>query len=337
MQAGREITCASQPVMKIAFLHPENEFTAELLRQLETRLPQHEFLSWTNSEPAPSHDLDLLIALGPVGPEQLTNQPKLGFVQTASTGYEAIDVDAASELGVWVSYAPSDVTGNATSVAEFAVLLILAASRRLGAYLQGNREPSIHPPMVLPALSGKTVCIVGLGDIGERIIERLRPFEMRIVATDEHPEHTPGDVTALPADQLPQAAQADYVVICVRASKENENLINEAILRAMKKGAILINIARGTLVDESALLAAVKDHHIAAAGLDVVREEPLTPSNPLLNLPQLIVTPHIAGFTDIMLDGTARYLAEVIGEVGAGKKPRSVLNSPSNPRLALRE
>ena len=322
--------------MKIAFLHRENEFTAALLRELQAKLPQYELLSWTPGEPAPAQDLEVLIALAPVGPEHFAGQPKLAFVQTASTGYESVDIDAASDLGIWVSYAPSDVTGNATSVAEFAVLLLLAASRRLPQFLASTHDSSIHPPLILPALSDKTVCVIGLGDIGERIIDRLRPFGMRLVATDQHPENAPHDVVAHPADHLHKAvANADYVVICVRASKENENLINRSTLHAMKRGAILVNIARGTLIDEDALIDAVEEGRIAAAGLDVVRDEPLQPSNPLLAHPEIIVTPHIAGFTDIMLHGTADYLTTVLDDLAAGRKPKSVLNSPARPRLAL--
>lgn len=180
------------------------------------------------------------------------------------------------------------------------------------------------------------MCIVGLGSIGQLLADRLRPFGVRLVATDEHPEHAAADVTAFPADQLKIAvAQADYVVICVRASKENENLINASVLRAMKRGAILVNIARGMLVDEDALLAAVKDGQISAAGLDVLQKEPPDPKNPLLGLPQVLVTPHIAGSTDLMLEGTVNYISEVVGEFAAGKKPKSVLNNPQKPRRVL--
>ncbi len=322
--------------MKIAFLHQENQFTHELFNQLKSKLARHELLSWSSNQSAPATDIELLIALGHVGREQLSSLDRLAFIQTASTGYESVDIDAASDLGIWVSYAPSDVTGNATSVAEFAVLLLLAASRRLGAFLQSEKDPSIDPPLIHPALSGKTVCIVGLGDIGDRIVERLRPFEMRIVATDQHPANAPEGVTAYPAEQLKAAvADADYVVICVRASKENENLIDASVLAAMKRGAILVNIARGLLIDETALLASVKTRQISAAGLDVIRDEPLKPSNPLLGFPEILVTPHIAGFTDIMLHGTAEYISQVVEEVAGGKKPKSVLNSPGKPRRDL--
>jgi phosphoglycerate dehydrogenase-like enzyme len=324
--------------MKIAFLHSENEFNVEMLRELRSRITQHELLSWVTGESAPAHDLDILLSVGPVGREQLEDQPKLALIQTASTGYENVDIDAATELGIWVSYAPSNLTGNATSVAEFAVLLMLGASRHLGHALQSLHDNAVKPSRLNPALSGKTVCIVGLGSIGQLLIDRLRPFGVRIVATDEHPEHAPADVTAFSPDQLETAvAQADYVVVCVRASKENDNLINSSALRAMKHGAILVNIAGGTLVDEQALLVAVKEGQISAAGLDVLQSDPPDPKNPLLDLPQVLVTPHIAGSTDLMLNGTVNYINQVVEEFTAGKKPKSVLNTPQKPRRALLE
>jgi phosphoglycerate dehydrogenase-like enzyme len=159
-----------------------------------------------------------------------------------------------------------------------------------------------------------------------------------MVATDEHPENAPADVTAYPADQLDTAvAYADFVVICVRASKENENLINVAQLAAMKRGAILVNIARGMLIDEAALVDAVTNGQISAAGLDVLKNEPPDGKDPLLQLPQVLVTPHIAGLTDLMLAGTVNYISLAIEEFAMGKKPKSILNSPEKPRRLLRD
>jgi phosphoglycerate dehydrogenase-like enzyme len=113
--------------------------------------------------------------------------------------------------------------------------------------------------------------------------------------------------------------------------------MSASVLRSMKRGAILINVARGSLVDEEALLAALKDGHISAIGLDVVQHEPLDQSNPLLRVPQALVTPHIVAYTDLMLLGTVNYICHVISYFEAGRKPASVLNSPARPRLALRE
>jgi phosphoglycerate dehydrogenase-like enzyme len=324
--------------MKIAFLHTENFFTSELLQRSRITLAPHEVVEWIGGKDAPAFDFDVLLAMGNVGRELLLDQPKLKLIQTASDGYEEVDIDAASELGIWVSYAPADLTGNATSVAEFAVLLLLAAARHLGEALTSIQGGPVRPPTVNLSMSGKTVCIVGLGIIGQHLVERLRPFGVKMVATDEHPENAPADVTAYPADQLNTAvAHADFVVICVRASKDNENLINAAQLAAMKHGAILVNIARGMLIDEAALVDAVTHGQISAAGLDVLKNEPPDRENPLLQLPQVLVTPHIAGLTDLMLDGTVNYISHVIEAFASGKKPKSILNSPAKPRRLLRD
>jgi phosphoglycerate dehydrogenase-like enzyme len=324
--------------MKIAFLHTRNFFTSEILRHFRTALTQHEVVEWLDGKDAPAFDFDVLLAMSNVGRELLLLQPNLTLVQTASDGYENVDIDAASELGIWVSYAPADLTGNATSVAEFAVLLLLGAARHLGEALTSLQGGPVRPPTLNLSLSGKTVCIIGLGTIGRQLVDRLRPFGVKMVATDEHPENAPPDVTAYPADQLKTAvAHADFVVICVRASKENENLINADALAAMKRGAILVNIARGMLIDEAALVDAVTSGQISAAGLDVLKNEPLDLKDPLLQLPQVLVTPHIAGLTDLMLDGTGTYISHVIEEIVAGNKPKSILNSPEKPRLLLRD
>ncbi len=328
--------------MKIGFLHPENEFTEAMLRMLRKQLPEHEVVSWVAKREAPAGDFEVLISLGSVTGAMLAGQPKLGFVQTASTGYESVDVEAATEAGIWVSFAPSDVTGNAASVAEFAVMLLLGAARRLGAYLKAYAGPegagSEGLPLILPALHGKTVCIVGLGAVGGEIAQRLRPFGVRLLATDEHPGRAPEGVRGYPAEQLAEVLpEADFVLLCVRASRENENLFDAAMLGRMKRGAVLVNVARGSLIDEGALAAALESGQIAAAGLDVVREEPLQTGNPLLRFSQVLATPHLAGFTDVMLRGTTEFLVEVVREAAAGRKPRSVLNAPGKPRMALKE
>jgi phosphoglycerate dehydrogenase-like enzyme len=161
---------------------------------------------------------------------------------------------------------------------------------------------------------------------------------MKMIATDEHPENAPADVHAYPADELNTAvAHADFVVICVRASKENENLIDAAALAAMKRGSILVNIARGMLIDEAALVSAITKGQLSAAGLDVLKNEPPDCKDALLQLPQVLVTPHIAGLTDLMLNGTVNYICHVIEEFAAGKTPKSILNSPAKPRRLLRD
>ncbi len=325
--------------MKIAFTHTDNSFTAELLKQLRDKLPQHQILPWLKDENAPAFDLDVVLVMGAINREQMESQPKLTLIQTASAGYEGVDIEAASELGIWVSFCPSDITGNAVSVAEFAVLLMIGASRRLNQALRSMQDPSVEAPRLTPALSGKTVCIVGLGSIGHLLLDRLRPFGMRLLATANHPETAPKeDVQVFPSDQMTAAlAQSDYVVLCVPASPENEDMMDAKTLSAMKHGDILINIARAMLIDEKALYVAVKNGQIAAAGLDVSSTESTDEKNPLLEFPQALLTPHIAGATDLMLHGTVEYLCEVITNFEEGKRSSSFLNSPEKPRRALQE
>jgi phosphoglycerate dehydrogenase-like enzyme len=322
--------------MNIAFLHRDGYAADELFEQLKERLATHDLTSWEAEREAPSRDLDMILVQGALGRERMTQQSKLALVQTTSAGYEGIDIAAATELGIWVSSAPSGETGNAVSVAEFAVLLMLGTARHLTEELAIVHDGSTELRTTNVALSGKVVCIVGLGGIGRMLVDRLRAFGMRILATDEHPGHAPAGVMCYRADRLHDAiATADFVVLCAPATKENLNLIDARALDAMKAGAVLVNVARGMLVDEAALANSLERGHIRAAGLDVLKTEPADPANPLLAFPQVLVTPHIAGNTDIMLRGTVRYIGTVVDDVAAGRKPASLLNAPGKPRREL--
>jgi phosphoglycerate dehydrogenase-like enzyme len=322
--------------VKIAFRHSGSLLLNDLSRALGKRLAKHTFLDWAVGDAAPADDIELLLVMGQLTRDDLERQQRLFFVQTTSAGYEGIDIDAATELGIWVSFAPSGETGNAISVAEWAILLMIGASRRLKAVLASLGDPSAEPERISVALSGKTACIVGLGAIGRNLVERLLPFGMTLVATDEHPETAPDHVRAYPTTQLRAAVtHADYVVVCAPASKENEHLIDASVLAAMKRGAILVNVSRGSLVDETALIAALDRGQIAAVGLDVVTHEPIEKSEPLLRFPQALVTPHVAGGTDLMIAGTIAHIEAVVKGLDAGKKPQSTLNTPPHPRRAL--
>jgi phosphoglycerate dehydrogenase-like enzyme len=155
---------------------------------------------------------------------------------------------------------------------------------------------------------------------------------------DNHPEHTPNGVKGYGHDELKLAeAAADYLVLAIPGTKDNENLIDGTVLAAMKKNAVLVNVGRGTLVDESALLAAVKSGHLFRAGLDVVKNEPVSAGNPLLMQPRIFLTPHIAGITDLMLASTVSYLGDVLTEFRRGIGSEGIVNKAVNPRVPLRE
>jgi phosphoglycerate dehydrogenase-like enzyme len=303
--------------MKIGVLGKQNAFALEILRRLQCEHPQDEFSAWEPGDKAPSAELEVIVAFGKVDSKEIEAQAKLGLIQMASAGYEGVDIGAATKAGVWVGSAPTTKTGNGESVAELAVLLMLAVSRRLNeelAVTQGHAQVSAKLE-VNRALFGKTACIVGLGGIGDLLIERLRGFGMILTGVDNHPEHAPNEVKGYGRDELKlSAADADYLILAIPGTKDNENMIDGTVLAAMKEDGVLVNVGRGTLVDEVALLAAVKSGHLYGAGLDVVKDEPVSEGNPLLMEPRIFVTPHIGGSTDLMLDGTVSYLACIIRE-----------------------
>jgi phosphoglycerate dehydrogenase-like enzyme len=326
--------------MEIGFLGKQNSFALEMLRRLKSTHSRDEFVTWQPGERAPSTKVEVIIAFGKVDSNEIEAQTKLGLLQMASAGYEGVDIDAATKAGVWVGSAPTTKTGNGESVAEIAVLLMLASSRRLNeelAITHGSAQRRPETWEANKALFGKTACIVGLGGIGDLLIERLRGFGMILTGVDDHPEHAPNGVRAYGRDELKvAAAEADYLILAIPGTKENENMIDATVLAGMKKNAVLVNVGRGTLVDESALLAAVKSDHLFGAGLDVVKDEPVSEGNPLLMEPRIFVTPHIAGSTDLMLDGTVKYLGEVLVGYRDGLRSEGIVNEPREPRVPLR-
>jgi phosphoglycerate dehydrogenase-like enzyme len=326
--------------LKIGFLGKQNSFALEMLRRLKSTHSRDEFVTWQPGEKAPSTKVEVIIAFGKVDSNEIEAQTKLGLLQMASAGYEGVDVDAATKAGVWVGSAPTTKTGNGESVAEIAVLLMLASSRRLNeelAFTHGSAQRRPETWEANKALFGKTACIVGLGGIGDLLIERLKGFGMILTGVDDHPEHAPNGVRAYGHDELKvAAAEADYLVLAIPGTKENENMIDATVLAGMKKNAVLVNVGRGTLVDEPALLAAVKSDHLFGAGLDVVKDEPVSEGNPLLMEPRIFVTPHIAGSTDLMLEGTVKYLGEVLVGYRDGLRSEGIVNEPREPRVPLR-
>jgi phosphoglycerate dehydrogenase-like enzyme len=326
--------------VKIGYLGQWNSFAMELMKQLTLQNSEDEFFSWRPGEAAPSTELDVMIAFGKVNSKDIRAQRKLGLLQMASAGYDGVDLDAATEAGIWVASAPTTKTGNGESVAELAVLLMLAASRRLNeelAVTHGIAQSLPEEQIVNRALFGKTACIVGLGGIGELLIERLRGFGMTLTGVDMHPEHAPSGVKAYARSELKiAAAGAEYLILAIPATKENENMIDETVLGAMKKNAVLVNVGRGILVDEAALLAAVSSGHLYGAGLDVVKDEPVSKGNVLLTEPRIFVTPHIAGATDLVLVGTANFLSEVLARFRDGLQSDGIVNEPAKPRVLLR-
>ena len=250
--------------------------------------------------------------------EFIQRAPRLAFIQSISAGTDQYARDALKSAGIRLASAQGV---NAEAVAQHAMALILALTRQLH-LAHDNQVRRYWRGMVSDLsqredeLGGKTLLIVGLGRIGSRLATLARCFGMRVVATKRDASTAADAADAVFAqdrliDVLPQA---DIVALTCPLTPQTERLIGAQALAAMKPSAILVNVARGRVVDEPALVAALADRRIAAAGIDCTVEEPLPAASPLWGLDNALITPHTAGETrryednviDVLLDNVER-------------------------------
>jgi len=220
--------------------------------------------------------------------------PRLRVISSCSVGVDHIDLAAASARGIPVGHTPGVLV---ETTADLAFGLLLAAARRIpeaDRYLREGRWSFAHrwdPDALLGRdLHGATLGIVGLGAIGRAIARRAAGFGMRVLGWSRTPRSLPG-VEACALDRL--LAESDFVSVHVALTPETRGLIGQRALAGMRTGAILVNAARGGIVDEAALAAALASGKLAGAALDVFAQEPLDPASPLLAAPNLVLTPHI--------------------------------------------
>ncbi len=241
--------------------------------------------------------------------------PKLKILARHGVGYDIIDVPALTERRIPLTITPE---ANAVSVAEHALMMMLACMRKLTSYDANLRHFTwgAQPGQPSFELAGKTVLVVGFGRIGTRVARLCAAFNMRVLVRDPFlPKGTIRGAGYEPVDDLPAAlAEADIVTLHCPSNADTRRMADAAFLNGMRRGAVLVNTARGTLVDEAALEAALRSGQIGAAGLDVFEEEPVTTPLPLLGAPNLICTPHVAASTQeglrrMALDSAAAVLA----------------------------
>ena len=244
----------------------------------------------------------------PVQKDLLDRAPRLRVVSNMAVGVDNVDVAECTRRGIPVGNTPGVLTD---ATADLTMALLLAAARRLpesARDARAGRWKTWSPAGWLGAdLRGATLGIVGMGKIGRAVAERARGFGMKIVYTDPAPSaDAPGEF--LPLDELLRVS--DFVSLHCPLTAETRGLMNESAFRKMKPTAILVNAARGPVVDTAALTRALADGQIAAAALDVTDPEPLPPEHPLYALPNCLIVPHIGSATH----GTRRRMAEMACE-----------------------
>jgi len=221
--------------------------------------------------------------------------PNLRVISQMAVGYDNIDVRAATARGIPVGHTPGVLT---ETTADFAFALLMAAARRVSEgerFVRDGRWRTWGPMLLMGQdIHGATLGIVGMGRIGQAVARRASGFAMRVIYADHGPVALPPDLYAerLPLDDV--LAQADFVSLHTPLTPETTHLIDARALALMKPTAILINTARGPVVDQGALAAALADGVIAGAALDVTDPEPIAPDDPLLALDTCLIVPHIA-------------------------------------------
>jgi D-3-phosphoglycerate dehydrogenase len=285
------------------------------------------------------HDADVVWLFG--GSRVLTAGnlgllPRCGAILRTGSGTDNVPVEAATRAGILVANTPEAA---ADAVSDHAVALLLAVLRQVAAQDRAVRGGVWDRYRAWPRgpLRGRTLGLVGFGRIAQLVARKLGGFEMTALAYDPlvDPEVLARHgARAAPLDSV--LSRSDVVSLHCPLTEDTHHLIDERALRRMKPSAVLINTARGPVIDEAALTRALAEGWIAGAGLDVLEQEPPDPANPLLRLDNVVVTPHIAGYSDEYLEASWRLSVEAVLALAEGRRPRSVVNRPDRPRWQLR-
>jgi phosphoglycerate dehydrogenase-like enzyme len=267
-------------------------------------------------------EADVLVISGMWQNNLLDRANKLRFIQSIGAGTDQFPRDELAKRGIRLTSARGV---NARAVAEHAMALILALSRRLPE-ARDNQARRMWRGMIgdlaerEDELGGKTLLVVGLGDIGGRLARLAKAFEMHVVGLRRDPAAGRGAADSVHRmDELKSLLPAaDFVALTCPLTKETEHLIDAEAFGRMKPSTYLLNIARGRVVDEAALIGALAAQQIAGAGIDVTAEEPLAPSSPLWGMPQVLITPHTAGETRRYEDNVIEILRDNLERLWRG-------------------
>jgi D-3-phosphoglycerate dehydrogenase len=298
------------------------------LAQLPARVTLLPFIATEEEVIARARDAAaLVVTSSPISRKVMSALEDLKVVVRTGVGYDVIDIPAATELGVVAVNIP-DIW--VREVANHAMALLLAWNRKiitLDRNVHAGSWGAGIPGAWTGSLYGETVGIVGLGNIGSAFAGRLAAFEASVIAHDPYVDDTRFKALGVERVSLETLAErADYVSVHTLLNAETRHLINEAFLRRMKPTAMLINTARGPVVDERALAQALTEKRLAGAALDVWEQEPVASDNPLLRMDNVIATPHAAFFSSSAVARVPRRCGEEVARVLTGQQPLNVVN-----------
>jgi phosphoglycerate dehydrogenase-like enzyme len=298
---------------------------AEALRPTLTRhFAGRDVVCWSGAEEfaAGVGELEFLLALNPPR-GHWGRAGRLRLIQVLGAGVDG--VLPAPDLPPRVVLA-NQRGMSAAPMAEFGLALVLALLKQLPRFVAAQRERAWR--RALPArVAGLTLGILGVGAIGEALAERAAALGMRVIGTQRTPKSHPALAKLEPPERTDAVlAESDVVVVLLPLTAETRGLLSRERLTCMKPGAYLVNLARGGIVDEAALLEALVEGHLAGAAFDVFASEPLPASSPLWDAPNLWITPHMAGGFPEILDETTRLFAENVARLERGEPIRNAID-----------
>lgn len=304
--------------MKVLIHYPNfNDDQVYHFQKLAADLGDHEVIFAASDEEAISHAAEVEALMGIIHPDVLAAATKLKWAQSFSTGLDNILFPELIESDVVLSNVPGLY---APQGAEHAWALLLTLARGLNHFVRFQDKHTWKADHSIFSVTGLTLGLIGLGGFGMEMAKRAAGYDMTILALDPYRSDKPAAIAELKPvtretlhDLL---RRSDIVMLACPRTKETYHLIDAEALSMMKASAYLINVTRGGIIDEPALIAALKAGNLAGAGLDVTEEEPLPADNPLWDAPNVIITPHLAGFSqnrtrdvfEFACDNLSRYL-----------------------------
>ena len=289
---------------------------------------------------AGAKDADILLFAGAqITRRVLESLPKLQAVIFGSVGYDQVDADAATDNGVIVVNNPA-FQWCVEEVSNHALVLLLACAKKLAFLNDGTKQgrwaecKRAQAPMV--SIHGQTLGLVGCGSIGRMMARKAQCFSLKLLGYDPYLDKSMVKEYGITLVSLPELLkESDFVSVHTPLNKETRHLMGEKEFRQMKPSAYIINTARGSIVDEPALIKALQEKRIAGAGLDVFEKEPVDPANPLLKMDNVVVTPHSASYSDKAFSLPAKIVLQEVARVLSGRWPKNVVNESVKPKVNL--
>jgi len=281
-----------------------------------------------------ARDCDLVVSYrqSPAPAELFASLPRLVAFLRCAIDIRNVDVAAASRAGVLVTQASA---GFVASVSELVFAMMIDLARGVTQAASRYHAGEVPHALMGRELAGATLGVIGYGAIGRRVTELGRAFAMRVLVTDPYAKVEADGAEQVPLERL--LAEADFVVPLAVATAETENLINDAAFARMKRGAFLVNVSRGNLVDEPALERALDSGQLAGAALDVGRDPDQMPTPRLGRRPDVIATPHIGGLTLPAIEHQSMETVAQAAEILNGRAPRGAVNADHWSRRELLE